>query len=113
LNVTAELNLTVGACRSWAIDSFQSTQPQVFFGGDAAYGPKNIITAVAHGHEAAVSIDRFLHSAIRGTTSGTSDQADVPENGDSRMELSQRRVQRHPVQGAMGNGRKSPGQHSV
>ncbi len=43
-------------------DSFQSTQPKVFFGGDAAYGPKNIITAVAHGHEAAVSIDRFLHS---------------------------------------------------
>ena len=41
--------------------SFQSTLPQVFFGGDAAYGPKNIITAVAHGHEAAVSIDRFLH----------------------------------------------------
>jgi formate dehydrogenase beta subunit len=33
----------------------------VFFGGDAAFGPKNIITAVAHGHEAAVSIDRFLH----------------------------------------------------
>ncbi len=42
-------------------DSFQSTVPQVFFGGDAAFGPKNIITAVAHGHEAAVSIDRFLH----------------------------------------------------
>jgi ferredoxin len=35
--------------------------PRVFFGGDSAYGPKNIITAVAHGHEAAVSIDRFLH----------------------------------------------------
>lgn len=42
-------------------DSFQSTLPKVFFGGDAAYGPKNIITAVAHGHEAAVSIDRFLN----------------------------------------------------
>lgn len=41
--------------------SFQSTVPQIFFGGDAAFGPKNIITAVAHGHEAAVSIDRFLH----------------------------------------------------
>ncbi len=41
--------------------TFQSSVPQVFFGGDAAYGPKNIITAVAHGHEAAVSIDRFLH----------------------------------------------------
>ena len=32
----------------------------VFFGGDAAFGPKNIIWAVAHGHEAAVSIDRLL-----------------------------------------------------
>lgn len=41
--------------------SFQSSVPNVFFGGDAAFGPKNIITAVAHGHEAAVSIDRFLH----------------------------------------------------
>ncbi|MFO1253557.1 MAG: FAD-dependent oxidoreductase [Inhella sp.] len=39
----------------------QSSLPQVFFGGDAAFGPKNIITAVAHGHEAAVSIDRLLH----------------------------------------------------
>jgi NADPH-dependent glutamate synthase beta subunit-like oxidoreductase/ferredoxin len=42
-------------------DTFQSTLPRVFFGGDAAFGPKNIITAVAHGHEAAVSIDRLLH----------------------------------------------------
>ena len=41
-------------------DSLQSTLPQVFFGGDAAFGPKNIITAVAHGHQAAVSIDLFL-----------------------------------------------------
>ncbi|MFL6691871.1 MAG: FAD-dependent oxidoreductase [Ramlibacter sp.] len=42
-------------------DTHQSTLPHVFFGGDAAFGPKNIITAVAHGHEAAVSIDRFLN----------------------------------------------------
>ena len=42
-------------------NSFQSSLPQVFFGGDSAFGPKNIITAVAHGHEAAVSIDRLLH----------------------------------------------------
>ncbi len=41
-------------------ETFQSTLPKVFFGGDSAFGPKNIITAVAHGHEAAVSIDRFL-----------------------------------------------------
>ena len=42
-------------------ETLQSTVPNVFFGGDAAFGPKNIITAVAHGHEAAVSIDRFLN----------------------------------------------------
>jgi ferredoxin len=36
-----------------------SSNPKVFFGGDAAFGPKNIIWAVAHGHEAAISIDRF------------------------------------------------------
>ncbi len=39
--------------------TFQSTNPRVFFGGDAAFGPENIITAVAHGHQAAVSIHRF------------------------------------------------------
>ena len=37
--------------------TFQSTLPKVFFGGDAAFGPENVITAVAHGHQAAVSID--------------------------------------------------------
>jgi formate dehydrogenase (NADP+) beta subunit len=36
-----------------------SSHPKVFFGGDAAFGPKNIIWAVAHGHEAAISIDRL------------------------------------------------------
>ena len=39
--------------------TLQSTLPKVFFGGDAAFGPKNIIPAVAHGHEAAISIDLF------------------------------------------------------
>jgi len=37
--------------------TMQSTNPKVFFGGDAAFGPKNIIWAVAHGHDAAISID--------------------------------------------------------
>lgn len=41
--------------------TFRSTHPKVFFGGDAAFGPKNIIWAVAHGHEAAVSIDKMLN----------------------------------------------------
>jgi formate dehydrogenase beta subunit len=40
--------------------TMQSTNPKVFFGGDAAFGPKNIIWAVAHGHEAAISIDKLL-----------------------------------------------------
>ena len=40
-------------------ETLQSTLPKVFFGGDAAFGPKNIITAVAQGHQAAVSIDLF------------------------------------------------------
>ena len=40
-------------------DTFQSTNPKVFFGGDAAFGPENIIWAVAHGHQAAISIDSF------------------------------------------------------
>jgi formate dehydrogenase beta subunit len=37
-----------------------STNPKVFFGGDSAFGPKNIIWAVAHGHDAALSIHRLL-----------------------------------------------------
>jgi len=42
--------------------TFQSTVPNVFFGGDSAFGPKNIIWAVAHGHDAAVSIDKLLNN---------------------------------------------------
>ncbi len=38
----------------------QSSLANVLFGGDAAFGPKNIIWAVAHGHEAAVTIDKML-----------------------------------------------------
>ena len=39
--------------------TMRSTHPKVFFGGDSAFGPKNIIWAVAHGHEAAISIDKM------------------------------------------------------
>jgi NADPH-dependent glutamate synthase beta subunit-like oxidoreductase/ferredoxin len=41
--------------------TFQSSTPGVFFGGDSAFGPKNIIWAVAHGHDAAISIDKLLN----------------------------------------------------
>ena len=39
--------------------TFESTRPGVFFGGDSAFGPKNIIWAVEHGHQAAVSIHKY------------------------------------------------------
>jgi formate dehydrogenase beta subunit len=42
--------------------TFQSTRAGVFFGGDAAFGPQNIIWAVAHGHEAAISIHNLCQS---------------------------------------------------
>ncbi|OGA67842.1 MAG: glutamate synthase [Betaproteobacteria bacterium RIFCSPLOWO2_12_FULL_68_20] len=41
--------------------TMQSTVPNVLFGGDSAFGPKNIIWAVAHGHDAAVTIDKLLN----------------------------------------------------
>jgi NADPH-dependent glutamate synthase beta subunit-like oxidoreductase len=41
--------------------TMQSTTKNIFFGGDSAFGPKNIIWAVAHGHDAAISIDKLLN----------------------------------------------------
>jgi formate dehydrogenase beta subunit len=41
--------------------TMMSSLPGVFFGGDAAWGPENIIWAVAHGHQAAISIDHYCH----------------------------------------------------
>lgn len=41
--------------------TFESTRKGVFFGGDAAFGPKNIIWAVAHGHQAAISIHKYCN----------------------------------------------------
>lgn len=38
--------------------TFESTRKGVFFGGDAAFGPLNIIWAVEHGHQAAISIHK-------------------------------------------------------
>jgi NADPH-dependent glutamate synthase beta subunit-like oxidoreductase len=41
------------------VKTFESSRPGVFFGGDAAFGPKNIIWAVEHGHQAAISIHNY------------------------------------------------------
>jgi len=46
--------------------TLQASLPHVFFGGDAALGPKNIIWAVAQGHDAAISIDKYLHGEDMG-----------------------------------------------
>ncbi len=41
--------------------TFESTKPGIFFGGDSAFGPKNIIWAVEHGHQAAISMHKYCH----------------------------------------------------
>jgi len=60
--------------------TMQSTRPGVFFGGDAAWGPKNIIWAVEHGHQAAISIDNYCSGAP------------VTERPPERMTLSSRKM---------------------
>ncbi len=63
--------------------TFQSTRPEVFFGGDAAFGPKNIIWAVEHGHQAAISIHKFCQ------------QQSVSERLPPLMNLSSRKMGLH------------------
>ncbi len=53
-------------------ETFMCSRPGVFFGGDAAWGPENIIWAVAHGHEAAISIHKYCQGE---------DVADRPARG--------------------------------
>jgi NADPH-dependent glutamate synthase beta subunit-like oxidoreductase len=60
--IESDLGLDFNASNSMPVVdevTLQSTHSRVFFGGDAAFGPKNIIWAVAHGHEAAISIDLY------------------------------------------------------
>ena len=56
--IERDLGLEFGNWAMPVVDpvTFQSTRPGVFFGGDSAFGPKNIIWAVEHGHQAAISI---------------------------------------------------------
>ena len=71
--------------------TLQSSLPSVFFGGDAALGPKNIIWAVAQGHAAAISIDKFLHGEDVTRAPAARRHAGVAEDGHPRVELRQRR----------------------
>ncbi len=61
--IETDAGITFGEWGMPTVDTvtFQSSNPKVFFGGDAAWGPENIIKAVAHGHQAAISIDAFCH----------------------------------------------------
>jgi formate dehydrogenase beta subunit len=70
--------------------TMQSANPKVFFGGDAAFGPKNIIWAVAHGHEAALSIEMILNGEGHQRASGARRGHRQPEDGPPRVELRQR-----------------------
>ena len=60
--IERDLGIDFSAHQRPSVDpkTLQSTHPKVFFGGDAAFGPQNIVTAVAHAHEAAISIDHAL-----------------------------------------------------
>ncbi len=67
--------------------TFRSTLPNVFFGGDAAFGPKNIIWSVAHGHEAAISIDLYCQGKELSNRPPPMVNLAVAENGHPRVEL--------------------------
>ena len=72
--------------------TMQSSLPKVFFGGDAAFGPKNIIWAVAHGHDAAISIDKFCHGEDVADRPAAGGDPGQPEDGHPRVELRQRHL---------------------
>ena len=100
-SATSASSSTNGTCRRSTRRPWPSTHPKVFFGGDAAFGPKNIIWAVAHGHEAAVSIDQILlrRGRHRAAAAGRS-TLDQPEDGHPRVELRQRHLARPALPGA-------------
>ena len=81
--------------------TLQSTLPRVFFGGDAALGPKNIIWAVAQGHDAAISIDKFLHGEDVRERPAPGVEPRLAEDGHPRVELRQRSRARRALQGAV------------
>ncbi len=69
--------------------TFMSTKPGVFFGGDAAFGPANIIWAVEHGHQAAISIHNYCHGATADRSSEPGDVSHEHEDGPARVGLQQ------------------------
>ncbi len=70
--------------------TMQCTRDGIFFGGDAAWGPKNIIWAAEHGHQAAISIHNYCQDHSRNRAPAARHEPHQPEDGDQRVELSQR-----------------------
>ena len=81
--------------------TFQSTRPGVFFGGDAAFGPKNIIWAVEHGHQAAISIHKHCEGTsltdrlARGVTLSTAKMGIHEWSYSNAYEPAARRIMPH------------------
>ena len=69
--------------------TFMSTRPGVFFGGDAAFGPANIIWAVEHGHQAAISIHNYCQGVPVTERPPHGHDADQHEDGAARVGVQQ------------------------
>ena len=70
--------------------TFMSTRPGVFFGGDAAFGPANIIWAVEHGHQAAISIHNYCQGVPVTERPAAGHDAHEHQDGPARVGLQQR-----------------------
>ena len=77
--------------------TFRTSHPKVFIGGDAAFGPENIIWAVAHAHQAAISIDRHCRGLRPPRPPRRPGHPRQPEDGDPRVELRERHRPRPPL----------------
>ena len=101
--IERELGLTFDRHDVPVVDpkTFQSTRPGVFFGGDAAFGPKNIIWAVQHGHEAAISIHKHCERTSlterlpRGVTLATTKMGIHEWSYSNAYEAAGRRIMPH------------------
>ena len=79
-----------GTCRSSTRPPSCRPGPGVFFGGDAAFGPANIIWAVEHGHQAAISIHNYCQGQARHRAAAAGDDPQQHQDGAARVELQQR-----------------------
>ena len=86
-SATSASSSTSGTCRSSTRRRSSRPVREVFFGGDAAFGPKNIIWAVEHGHQAAISIHKLLPGRARRRAAAAGHASEQPQDGHPRVEL--------------------------